>query len=191
MTGKKVHLALNSQAKRPFDIFPLSAMVVPEMETHKAATDAGLGEATPKRIVARRAPGGLLIEVAGHDFIAFRACPVGCRPAPEDLFLADLVTCAALELESYSRIHGIPVERLRLEATIDRAPDGRRRVTLTPRLPSELSEADQDALRRHIVTHCVAYAPARSDLDVEVEVKTVRESGFDDRTLVASGSHVG
>jgi len=154
------------------------------MSTH-AERIAGIEEGLPARIVARRAPGGLLVEVAGHDYTAYRACPLGCRPEPEDLFLAGLVTCSALGFESYLRRHNLSVERLRLDAQIGRTPDGRRRVTLRPFLPVAAREIDQEAFCLELMTYCARYAPARCDIEVDIDVVAAEIPAVD---LVASGS---
>ena len=140
------------------------------------------GDVVSDRLVVQRAPGGFLIEVAGHQYFAYRSCPIGCHPDPEDVFLAGLVTSAALKLEILLRARGAAVHDLRLGARVGRTPDGRRRVTLEPRFPDDLRIDEHDEIRRELVLVCSSFAIARSDMELDVEegpsadANTVRRS---------------
>lgn len=87
----------------------------------------------------------------------------GTAPAPFDLFLASIATCAGLYAHSFIVSRKLPVEGLEVSMSTHRDPDQKRisRITIDIRLPDGFPEKYQKALikavdscavKKHIVS---------------------------------------
>src|SRR5512139_3240498 len=74
----------------------------------------------------------------------------GSAPAPFDLFLASIATCAGIYVKGYSDSRGIATDGLGIEMRIEREPDGHRvaRLALDILLPSGFPEKHREAVIR-------------------------------------------
>ncbi len=74
----------------------------------------------------------------------------GSAPAPFDLFLASIGTCAGIYVKGYCDTRGIDTEGLRLEMHVEREGDQRRvsRLALEIHLPPEFPEKHRDGVVR-------------------------------------------
>ena len=74
----------------------------------------------------------------------------GSDPAPFDLFLASIGTCAGIYVSRFCRKRGIPVEGIRLQqsAVIDPATRMISRIELDIRLPSDFPDEYREAVVR-------------------------------------------
>lgn len=112
-------------------------------------------------------PGGLGVNAAFKGFTVPTDQPAeqgggGSAPAPFDLFLASIGTCAGLYAVRFCQQRGIDTEGLGLTLATERDPEGKRiaAVRLELRLPDGFPEkyrdavvraVDQCAVKRHIV----------------------------------------
>jgi len=74
----------------------------------------------------------------------------GSAPAPFDLFLASIATCAGIYVKGFCDSRGIATEGLRLEMRIEREPGSARiaRLALDIQLPPGFPERHRDAVVR-------------------------------------------
>jgi putative redox protein len=112
-------------------------------------------------------PGGLAVEARHEGFVIRTDQPVaaggsGSAPAPFDLFLASVGTCAGLYALRFCQQRGIPTEGLSVSLTTERDPARGRlsSVRIEIRLPGGFPEkyraailraADQCAVKKHVV----------------------------------------
>jgi ribosomal protein S12 methylthiotransferase accessory factor len=100
-------------------------------------------------------PGGKRVDAEWGGFTIHTDQPVeggggGAAPAPFDLFLASIATCAGIYVKGFCDSRGIATEGLALEMRIEREPPGARvaRLTLEIRLPPGFPEKHRDAVVR-------------------------------------------
>jgi len=106
-----------------------------------------------------RFPGGVSVDamVNGHRIHTDQPVAAGGAgegPAPFDLFLASIATCAGFYALRFCQERQLPIEGLSLTLTPER--DGERRLStiqLDVKLPAEFPEKYRDALMR-AVDHC-------------------------------------
>jgi ribosomal protein S12 methylthiotransferase accessory factor len=74
----------------------------------------------------------------------------GTAPAPFDLFLASIATCAGIYVKGYCDTRGIATDGLGLEMRIEREPGGLRiaRLVLEIHLPTGFPEKHREAVIR-------------------------------------------
>jgi ribosomal protein S12 methylthiotransferase accessory factor len=74
----------------------------------------------------------------------------GSHPAPFDLFMASIGTCAAFYVSRFCRNHGIPTEGIRLEQSRRINPETKmvERIEIMVRLPQGFPEKYRDAVVR-------------------------------------------
>jgi putative redox protein len=112
-------------------------------------------------------PGGKRVDAMFAGGVVHTDQPVamggeGSAPAPFDLFLASLATCAGIYVKGYCDSRGISTEDLGLEMRIEREPEKHRvvRLALEIRLPEGFPEkhregvvraADLCAVKKHIL----------------------------------------
>ena len=104
-------------------------------------------------------PGGVSVDAMVHGHRIHTDQPVaaggaGEGPAPFDLFLASIATCAGFYALRFCQERKLPIEGLSLTLTPER--DGERRLStiqLDVKLPAEFPEKYRDALMR-AVDHC-------------------------------------
>jgi len=104
-------------------------------------------------------PGGVSVDAMVHGHRIHTDQPVaaggaGEGPAPFDLFLASIATCAGFYALRFCQERQLPIEGLSLTLTPER--DGERRLStiqLDVKLPAEFPEKYRDALMR-AVDHC-------------------------------------
>jgi len=114
-----------------------------------------------------RFPGGLRVEAAhGEQVIATDQSAAnggqGSAPAPFDLFLASIATCAGFYVLSFCRGRDIATEGLELGCVWERDPESRRleRIRLQIRLPDSFPRKYEEAVVRAAERCAVARALA-------------------------------
>jgi putative redox protein len=113
-----------------------------------------------------RFPGGKRVDAEYGGFTVHTDQPreaggEASAPAPFDLFLASIATCAGIYVKGFCDSRGIPTEGLGLEMRIEREPGGLRiaklalEIRLPPGFPAKHREAviraaDLCAVKKHI-----------------------------------------
>jgi ribosomal protein S12 methylthiotransferase accessory factor len=99
-------------------------------------------------------PGRRRVDASFGGFLVATDQPVdeggeGSAPAPFDLFLASLATCAGIYVLRFCQLRGIPADGVRLVQRVERDPEGKI-VTITIRIevPPQVPEKYHDALVR-------------------------------------------
>jgi ribosomal protein S12 methylthiotransferase accessory factor len=102
-------------------------------------------------------PGGLRVDAHLGDVVIRTDQPTegggeGSAPAPFDLFLASLATCAGIYALSYCRARSLPTEGLRLTQTVETDPATKlpTRVSIALALPAGFPEHHRPAILRAV-----------------------------------------
>lgn len=102
-------------------------------------------------------PGGKRVDATVHGFVLSTDQPVelggeGAAPAPYDLFLGSLATCAGIYALGFCQARGIPTEGLRLEQSTEYDPTTHlaSRVRLVVTLPDGFPERHRAGLVRAV-----------------------------------------
>ena len=100
-------------------------------------------------------PGGKRVDAEYGGFTVRTDQPphaggAGTAPAPFDLFLASMATCAGIYVKGYCDSRGIATEGLGLEMQIEREPEKHRvvRLVLEIKLPEGFPEKHREAVIR-------------------------------------------
>jgi len=100
-------------------------------------------------------PGGKRVDAEYHGFAIRTDQPVktggeGTAPAPFDLFLASIATCAGIYVKGYCDTRGIPTDSLGLEMHIEHDHVQHRigKLVLEIKLPEGFPEKHRDAVIR-------------------------------------------
>jgi len=109
-------------------------------------------------------PGGLKVDAEYKGFVIKTDQPAyaggeGSGPAPFDLFLASLATCAGFYVLAFCKERQIPFEKLALSMTTERNPETKmiEKISITISLPPEFPEKYKSAVIRAADT-CVVKA---------------------------------
>lgn len=109
-------------------------------------------------------PGGLKVDAEYKGFVIKTDQPAyaggeGSAPAPFDLFLASLATCAGFYVLAFCKERQIPFEKLALSMTTERNPETKmiEKISITISLPPEFPEKYKSAVIRAADT-CVVKA---------------------------------
>ena len=102
-----------------------------------------------------RFPGGKRVDAEYAGFTVHTDQPPeagggGTAPAPFDVFLASIATCAGIYVKGFCDSRGLATEGLGLEMRIEREPDGHRvaRLVLQIHLPPGFPEKHREAVIR-------------------------------------------
>jgi ribosomal protein S12 methylthiotransferase accessory factor len=87
---------------------------------------------------------------AHYDGLTVRTAQDGSAPAPFDVFLASLGTCAGFYISRFCRLRGIPTEGIRITQLSDQDPDTHmvRTVEIDVALPGNFPERYREAILR-------------------------------------------
>lgn len=102
-------------------------------------------------------PGGMRVDAEYKGFTIKTDQPVyaggeGSAPAPFDLFLASIATCAGFYVQAFCQNRGIPPERASLLMSTEKNSKTRmiEKIVLEVRLPPEFPEKYQKAIIRSV-----------------------------------------
>jgi putative redox protein len=120
------------------------------------------------RVIQVSFPGGVRVDASFKGFVIQTDQPTyeggaGAAPAPFDLFLASLATCAGYFVLVFCRERKIPTEGLALLLRTEKNPETKMiarisiEITLPPGFPVKyktavIKAADQCTVKRHILT---------------------------------------
>jgi putative redox protein len=149
------------------------------MRLHHAAT---LG-AWNSRNMDIRFPGGLRVDALHEGFRIRTDQPVshgggGKVPAPFDLFLASIGTCAGFYALRFCQQRNLETEGLSLSMTPERSPDGKRvaRIRIEIAVPPSFPARYRDAIVR-AVDQCAVKRHLAEPPQFEVQVVSATEAG--------------
>jgi len=119
------------------------------------------------RVIQVSFPGGLRVDASYKGFVIQTDQPIyeggtGAAPAPFDLFLASLATCAGYFVLVFCRERKIPTDGLALSVRTEKNPETKMisrisiEILLPPGFPEKykaavVKAADQCTVKRHIV----------------------------------------
>ncbi len=94
-------------------------------------------------------PGGDRVD-ASFNGLTVATSQDGTAPAPFELFLASIGTCAGIYVSRFCRQRGLPAEGIRLRQHVTWSPSEHRvtRIELSIELPADFPEAYRDAVVR-------------------------------------------
>lgn len=122
-------------------------------------------------------PGGKRVDAEYKGFLINTDQPVyaggdGSAPAPFDLFLASIATCAGIYVLSFCQNRGIPTEKAELIMKIEKNPETKmiEKVSLEAHLSPEFPEKYKDAIIR-AVEGCSVKAHILTPPTFDIEVK--------------------
>ncbi len=100
-------------------------------------------------------PGGKRVDAHFDGFTVHTDQPVsvggaGSAPAPFDLFLSSLATCAGIYVLGFCRARGIPTCDIHLVQRVENDPETLRprRIAIEVRVPADFPPAQRDAVAR-------------------------------------------
>ncbi len=138
-------------------------------------------------------PGGMKVdaEFRGHTIRTDQSVlggGDGSAPAPFDLFLASLGTCAGVYILAFCRERNLPMENIRVIQRFQRDPNDRmiKKISIEVRLPPDFPEkyknaiiksAELCAVKRHLEEppEFEVYTSSESDIDSEDYLVSVDE----------------
>lgn len=112
-------------------------------------------------------PGGMKVDAEYKGFVINTDQPVyqggeGSAPAPFDLFLASIATCAGVYVASFCQKRGIPYEKARIVMKTEKNPETKmvEKISIDVELPADFPEkymaavvkaVDSCAVKAHLV----------------------------------------
>jgi ribosomal protein S12 methylthiotransferase accessory factor len=119
-------------------------------------------------------PGGKRVDALYKEFLIKTDQPdyqggEGSAPAPFDLFMASIATCAGIYVLSFCQNRNIPTEDLALTMSSDRNPETKRieRISIDIHLPAEFPEKYTNAVIKS-VNGCAVKVHLQNPPDIEV-----------------------
>jgi ribosomal protein S12 methylthiotransferase accessory factor len=105
-------------------------------------------------------PGGKRVDAQVGEFVVRTDQPVdsgggGSAPAPFDLFLASLATCAGIYVVGFCQARSIPTDRIRLVQRVENDPETKRprHINLEVHVPDDFPANYRDAVA-HAAAAC-------------------------------------
>jgi ribosomal protein S12 methylthiotransferase accessory factor len=105
-------------------------------------------------------PGGKRVDAQVGEFVVRTDQPVdagggGSAPAPFDLFLASLATCAGIYVVGFCQARNIPTDHVRLVQRVDSDPETKRprHITLEVHVPADFPPKYREAVA-HAAAAC-------------------------------------
>ena len=102
-------------------------------------------------------PGGKRVDAEYKGFLINTDQPIyaggdGSAPAPFDLFLVSIATCAGIYVLSFCRNRGIPTEKAKVTMKTNRSPETKMidKISLEVHLPLEFPEKYKQAIIRAV-----------------------------------------